>query len=76
MSIISRVGVAEEVEDSMRWTHSSNGEFTGKSFLEEYNKSKEQDCTFARLLWRSLVPPKVELLTWFVIHEKLNTRER
>ncbi|MED6203678.1 hypothetical protein PIB30_001372 [Stylosanthes scabra] len=29
---------------------------------------------FTKSLWRSLVPPRVELLTWFVILEKLNTR--
>ncbi|MED6118767.1 hypothetical protein PIB30_005906 [Stylosanthes scabra] len=30
------------MEDSMRWNHNSNGEFTVKSFLEECHRSKEQ----------------------------------
>ncbi|MDV3200504.1 MAG: hypothetical protein Q8875_02595 [Pigeon pea little leaf phytoplasma] len=81
MNILSRVGVKTGESDKLEWKHTNDKEFSIKSFLQvTYNlKEKQTDSNmynFTKTLWKSLVPPKVELMTWFVILEKLNTREK
>ncbi|MED6182287.1 hypothetical protein PIB30_027257 [Stylosanthes scabra] len=82
MSILSRVVINEGVVDSVVCKdEGKRGEYTVKSFVQVFYKNKEHGrgpnmYNFTKTLWKSLVPPRVELIMWFVILEKLNTRER
>ena len=44
--------------------------------MEECQNSGSGMRSFASQVWRSLTPPKSELLLWFLVQGKLNTKER
>ncbi|MED6146072.1 hypothetical protein PIB30_031210, partial [Stylosanthes scabra] len=67
LTILSRVGIKSDEEDVLKWKESKDGQFSVKSFLQVYYKSKEQEGesnmhSFTKTLWKGLVPPRVELL--------------
>ncbi|MED6151613.1 hypothetical protein PIB30_084117, partial [Stylosanthes scabra] len=69
------------MDDMLVWSQAKDENYSVKSFLQVHYKNKEhvEDANmynFMGTLWKSLVPPLVELLMWFVILEKLNTRQK
>ncbi|KAL4286877.1 hypothetical protein AHAS_Ahas19G0130100 [Arachis hypogaea] len=79
--ILSKIGIRQEKVDTLKWKHDKQGNFSVKSFLDVVYKNKEIGVepnmyNFTKQLWKSIVPPRVELLMWFVILERLNTRDR
>ncbi|MED6113242.1 hypothetical protein PIB30_118904 [Stylosanthes scabra] len=67
--------------DTLIWKHDNKCIFSVKSFVSVLYKNNNREVepnmyAFAKNLWKGLVPPRVELLVWFVILGKMNTKDR
>ena len=61
------------------WSHDKSGRFSVQSFVEKlYVEKGLESHTVLNInrVWRGLVPSKVELLLWFVVQGRLNTKDR
>ncbi|MED6138434.1 hypothetical protein PIB30_074183 [Stylosanthes scabra] len=49
-------------------------------FYDKHNNDRSSESedirNCSRLIWQSIVPPKVELLLWMIMLEKLNMRDK
>ena len=66
-------------EDSIIWKYDSSGSFPIKSFtLQVYRlmNGDSQVISVANKLWLGIAPPRAEILAWFVLQERLNTKEK
>ena len=71
--------LVEGIEDSIQWKFDSSGSFTVKSFVLQVHNlidGNSHGTLVASLAWKGLAPPRAEVLVWFVLQERLNTRER
>ena len=65
--------------DCISWKFDKNKDFSIKSFslqVQKLQHASNLEVTPTRVIWRGLAPPRVELLLWFVMLRKLNTKER
>ncbi|XP_015950345.1 uncharacterized protein LOC107475226 [Arachis duranensis] len=81
LNFLPKLGTFRGGEDSVAWQFESSGSFSMNSFLQTYLNQQGQSVGvvgssgFSKL-WKGPTLPRVKLLCWFVMHEKLNTRER
>ncbi|QHN83409.1 uncharacterized protein LOC107621492 isoform X1 [Arachis ipaensis] len=78
---LTKVGIRQSEVDKLIWKHDKEGNFSVKSFLNVLYKNKNLGqepnmFNFYNNLWRSLVPPRVEIFVWFVILERVNTKDK
>ena len=65
--------------DKWIWSYHASGVFNTKSFVDAVVELKNGELfahNFAARVWCKVAPPKVELLAWFVILGKLNSKDR
>ncbi|KAL4305219.1 hypothetical protein AHAS_Ahas16G0056400 [Arachis hypogaea] len=78
---LPKLGAFRGGDDSVAWQFDSSGSFSMNSFLQAYLNHQGQgvgvvgSSSFSKL-WKESTLPRVKLLCWFVMHEKLNTREK
>ena len=78
-SLLNQNTLIRDVVDRAVWMHHSSGDYEVKSFLNLmlHPQQNYQDMfTYANVVWKSLTPPKSELLLWFLLLGKLNTKDR
>ena len=69
----------EGLDDEILWRFDASGSFSVKSFsLQVFRSAAPLLPIFdhAKVVWRGLAPPRVELLVWFILLERLNTKDR
>ncbi|KAL4274980.1 uncharacterized protein LOC110268326 [Arachis ipaensis] len=75
-----QVKLTSEREDSMIWKFDKYGSFSTNSFVQVMQAEVlSEDITrysFTSAIWRGFVPPKIELFSWFVLVERVNTNDR
>ncbi|KAL4394633.1 uncharacterized protein DS421_2g51590 [Arachis hypogaea] len=81
IQVLSKVVIKADEVDSLVWKHDKLNEYLVKSFLSVIYKDRCRNLepnmyNFSSKLWIRLVPPRVELLTWFIILGRLNTMDR
>lgn len=79
MSEIQDVNIVENVEDAISWKFDKKGEFSVKSFCRavmEHRTSIGGTLNVVHGFWKGLVPPRVEVITWFVVLQRINTKSR
>ena len=65
-------------EDRTVWKHQQSRTYSIRSFIclvENKHNSFMESHNFFNKLWSSVAPPRVELLVWFAILEKLKTKD-
>ena len=65
--------------DKNIWSYHNSGAFSSKSFSESVLKLQAvgvDSFKHAAKVWCKMAPPKVELLVWFLVLGKLNTKDR
>ena len=67
--------------DRLIWKFDKKGEFSIKSITEILMEKRIQPegfnaFNFTKSIWKGLVPPKVEILTWFVLLGRVNTKAK
>ena len=71
--------LTQDVADKAVWIHHNSGAYKVKSFLNlmiDPQGLSQGMFAHANIVWRSLTPPKSELLLWFLMVGKLNTLDR
>jgi ribonuclease HI len=61
--------------DKIWWKHNKSGEYSTRSFTQAWWNLKDTNHDL-RHVWKGLAPPRAELLVWFILQEKMNTRSR
>jgi hypothetical protein len=61
-------------EDKLIWKHSSSGTLSLKN-VYNFQKPPGQLCSWAKLIWNSVISPSKSLLLWRLLHNKLPTDE-
>lgn len=72
---LKEVSLARDMHDRPWWSYEHDGNFTIKSFSKaiwDANGAIED----VNNIWLGVAPPTAELLVWFVVQQKINTRER
>ena len=67
------------LDDAVRWRLHPSAVLTTKSFCNSVDNLLAGNSignSFAGLAWNGLAPPRAEILIWFVLQKRLNTRER
>ncbi|RYR07607.1 hypothetical protein Ahy_B05g075001 [Arachis hypogaea] len=78
-SCLQNVFLNAGTEDKAVWTFTTDGSFTIKSMI---NAVEGETLGFAESkhffdnIWRGAVPPRVEMMAWFAILGRLNTKKR
>ncbi|XP_015960972.1 uncharacterized protein LOC107484934 [Arachis duranensis] len=74
------VKLVTEREDRVVWKFDRTGIFSTKSFVQVMQDAvlpeEVTSYSFTSAIWRGFVPPRVELFSWFVLIERVNTKER
>ena len=77
--MLNNVRLIDDQSDRVCWSFDKSGVFSVRSFLEKLILEKDccvQNSIIVSKVWRGLVPPKAELLLWFVVQGRLNTKDR
>ena len=79
--VLAREHLNRYANDRLIWSFDKNGEFSVKSLSKQIMEKRVQPVginafSFTKSIWKGLVPPKVEILTWFVLLGRVNTKSR
>ena len=61
------------------WRYDVSGEYTIKSFSLQIFRSIVSSLSIysqAKIAWKGVAPPRVKILVWFILLERLNTKDR
>nr|XP_025662912.1 uncharacterized protein LOC112758449 isoform X1 [Arachis hypogaea] len=76
---INGMRASEGNRDNASWRFSSDGKYNVKSFINVAEGKIYGEPTMKHVfddLWRGLVPPRIEMLVWFVITDGLSTKDK
>ena len=79
LSLLGQISLSNDTNDEWLWLFDSSGCFSVKCFCLQVSKSSGQhyeDKLQGRNVWRGVATPKAELLLWFILQERLSTKER
>ncbi|MED6179146.1 hypothetical protein PIB30_114418 [Stylosanthes scabra] len=67
LDIVGKVSVKDGMDDLISWKFDSSGVYSVKSALQKFSEAQsgsesDQDFNYKMLLWKKIVPPKVEIL--------------
>ncbi|KAE8679585.1 NFU domain protein 1 [Hibiscus syriacus] len=71
MSTISLVSLSTESSDGLIWKDSGDGMFTVSSCVKKCVIGSEEVQFWMKVVWRGLLPPRVETLLWQIVQQKL-----
>ena len=77
--LLDQVCLIDDQFDKVWWSFDNSINYSIRSFIEkiyEHQCGDTQDSIIYSRIWHGLVPPKAELLLWFVIKRRLNTKDR
>ncbi|XP_057734391.1 uncharacterized protein LOC130949772 [Arachis stenosperma] len=78
--ILRPVKLTTEREDRVVWKFDKTGIFSINSFVQVMQEAAPPreitSYNFTSAIWRGFVPPRIELFSWFVLIERVNTKER
>ncbi|QHO17517.1 Putative ribonuclease H protein [Arachis hypogaea] len=67
-------------EDSVVWKFDNKGVFSTRSVIQaiqaETLSAEITSYSFTSSVWKGFVPPRIELFGWFVLVDRVNTKER
>ncbi|XP_057744025.1 uncharacterized protein LOC130961983 [Arachis stenosperma] len=67
-------------KDNVVWKFDNKGVFSTNSFMQVLQSETLLDeitsYSFTSSIWRGVVPPRIEIFSWFVLVGRVNTKER
>nr|XP_025703097.1 uncharacterized protein LOC112803854 [Arachis hypogaea] len=77
---LQSVKLIAEVQDRVVWKFDKEGVYTTNSFVQVLQEATMDEeilsYRFTKDIWRGLVPPRVELFTWFALIGRINTKDQ
>ena len=76
---INQHSFIEGLDDALLWKFDSSGIFSVKSFSLQVIRDTISSMSVlpqVSLVWKNLAPLRVELLVWFILMERLSTKDR
>ncbi|KAL4286952.1 hypothetical protein AHAS_Ahas19G0137600 [Arachis hypogaea] len=77
---LQSVRLIAAVQDRVVWKFGKECVYTTNSFVQVLQEATSDEeilrYKFTKGIWRGLVPPRVELFTWFVLIGRVNTKDR
>lgn len=79
--VLASVKLNNFSQDRLIWKFDKKGVFSVKSVSKlaiaaKVNANEINNFSFTKKVWKGLVPPKVELFSWFVLIGRVNTKDR
>ena len=78
--ILAGVQLNSFANDKLIWKFDKKGDFFVKStsqlLMEKTHAARFNAFSFTRSIWKGLIPLKVEILTWFMLLGRVNTKDR
>ncbi|XP_057733852.1 uncharacterized protein LOC130949032 [Arachis stenosperma] len=78
--VLQSVRLIADVQDRVVWRFHKEGVYTTNSFVqvlqEETMDEELLNYRYTKDIWKGLVPPRVELFSWFVLVGRVNTKDR
>ncbi|GMI95175.1 hypothetical protein like AT4G29090 [Hibiscus trionum] len=71
MTDLNNINLDPKEEDSLVWDGNGEGVFTIKSCRELLLSTGCSDCSWNSLVWKGLVPPRVDFFLWQLAHGKV-----
>ncbi|KAL4293400.1 hypothetical protein AHAS_Ahas18G0124300 [Arachis hypogaea] len=69
-----------EREDTVTWKFDNTGVYSTNSFTQMMQAkvlpAEVTSYSFTRAIWKGFVPPMIEVLSWFVLIRRVNTKDR
>ncbi|XP_016167355.1 uncharacterized protein LOC107609826 [Arachis ipaensis] len=80
LQILQSVRLIADMQDRVVWKFDKEGVYSTNSFvqvLQEQTLDEElHNYRFTKDIWKGIVPPRVELFTWFVLVGRVNIKDR
>nr|XP_025625464.1 uncharacterized protein LOC112717723 [Arachis hypogaea] len=77
---LQSVRLIVEVQDRVVWKFDKEGVYTTNSFVQDLQEATMDEeilrYIFTKEIWRGLVPPRVELFSWFALIGRINTKDQ
>ncbi|XP_016164367.1 uncharacterized protein LOC107606873 [Arachis ipaensis] len=77
---LQSVRLIAEVQDRVVWKFDKEGVYTTNSFVQVLQEATLDEkilrYKFTKEIWKGLVPPRVELYSWFALIGRINTKDR
>lgn len=73
MKILQGVNLSNCIKDRAWWKLNNDGLYSAKSFSKGC-WMQNQSIHMMKGVWKGAAPPRAELLVWFILQERLNTR--
>ncbi|KAE8664767.1 hypothetical protein F3Y22_tig00112738pilonHSYRG00325 [Hibiscus syriacus] len=74
MSIISNFFLFKEAIDGLIWKGNGTSVYSVNSCMKTCSLAQKEDSFWKNIVWKGLVPPRVELFMWQVVLQKLPVR--
>ncbi|KAE8657297.1 Calcium-dependent protein kinase 3 [Hibiscus syriacus] len=68
------IKLMEPLEDCLLWDGSDDGQFSVKACRKALSVSLDDSVQWKKVVWRGLVPPRVETFLWQLSHQKVAVR--
>ena len=78
-SVVNRLELRENTRDERMWAFNGSLGFFVSNFMLQVTKSLENGNTTTNqysLAWKNSAPPRAQLLVWFILQGRLNTKDR
>ena len=72
---LSNVRLHDDVEDSIRWNLTANGEYYSNSAYKAQFFGATR-TVLNKLIWKAWAPPKIKFFSWLAFHNRLWTKAR
>lgn len=76
-SLLQTIKISKEGEDVLIWSHDKSGIFSVKSFYSKLFQSSGLIVErVVPMLWKGLVPFRIEVFFWLALLERINTKKK
>ncbi|KAL4274722.1 hypothetical protein AHAS_Ahas20G0035600 [Arachis hypogaea] len=80
LDVLQSISLIAEVQDKVVWQFDKEDIYSTNSFVHVLQEETLTDDVinyrFTNDIWKGLVPPRVELFTWFVLIGRMNSKDR
>ncbi|KAL4299736.1 hypothetical protein AHAS_Ahas17G0130700 [Arachis hypogaea] len=80
LDTLQDVRLIADTQDRVVWRFNKEGVYSTNSFVQVLQEQTLTDdilsYKFTNEIWKGMVPPRIELFTWFVLVGRVNTKDR
>ncbi|KAE8729083.1 Ubiquitin-activating enzyme E1 1 [Hibiscus syriacus] len=75
MTLIHNIPLSKDLSDGWVWRGNGDGIYSVKTSVQACSPVLSVDSFWMKFIWRGLVPPRVEVFLWQVVHHRLPVKQ-